>query len=220
MNKKYELTDEIKEFSGHNLHRIKALIDIPDRVLAGELGGWIESEENLSHEGLCWVADNACVFEDASVRDNAQLKDNAWVCQHAQVYGTANVFGKAAVYENAQVCGNAWVYDCARVCGKSYVCGEACVREFAKLVDGVVRSEHDMIFLGPVGDMGRITLNKNTGTVCNSWHHGFIDEFKKFADEREDSYKYRNEYHVVFTMLKSLLDTQNELFYATGPYLA
>ena len=49
---KYELTTETLQFAGHILHRIKALKDFRS-VKAGELGGWIESEENLSQ------ADNA-----------------------------------------------------------------------------------------------------------------------------------------------------------------
>lgn len=48
MNKKYELIDETQEWNGRILHRIRALADFGD-VKAGELGGWIEKEENLSH---------------------------------------------------------------------------------------------------------------------------------------------------------------------------
>lgn len=50
MKKKYELTDQTIDVDGRTLHRIKALRDFSD-VLAGELGGWIEKEENLSHAG-------------------------------------------------------------------------------------------------------------------------------------------------------------------------
>ena len=54
MSKKYELTEEVMEYEGVILHRIKALKDFGD-VKKGDLGGWIKSEENLSQEGLCWV---------------------------------------------------------------------------------------------------------------------------------------------------------------------
>lgn len=44
--KKYELTGETKEIGGKILHRIRALIDIPEHdVKAGDLGGWIEAEK-------------------------------------------------------------------------------------------------------------------------------------------------------------------------------
>ena len=51
MNKKYELTDETINHYGVVLHRIKALRSFGD-VKAGDLGGFIESEDNLSQEGM------------------------------------------------------------------------------------------------------------------------------------------------------------------------
>ena len=53
--KKYELTKETMYFDGVTLHRIKALKDFRN-VDAGELGGWVESEKNLSQSGDCWIA--------------------------------------------------------------------------------------------------------------------------------------------------------------------
>ena len=82
---KYRLTDETKEFYGRILHRIEA-IETFGNVEAGEKGGWIEKEENLSQEGLCWVCDNAQVYGDARVYDNAQVCGDALVCDNARVY--------------------------------------------------------------------------------------------------------------------------------------
>ena len=62
--KKYELTDETIDVSGTTLHRIKALKDFGN-VKKGELGGYVESEHNLSQEGNCWVCGNAKVCGDA-----------------------------------------------------------------------------------------------------------------------------------------------------------
>lgn len=98
--KKYELTDETIEVYGTALHRIKALKDFGN-VKKGELGGYVESERNLSQEGNCWVCGNAKVY------------DNAWV------------FGNAKVYGNAKVCDNAWVFGNAEVCGNAEVYGDA-----------------------------------------------------------------------------------------------
>lgn len=52
--KKYELTSETFVLSGHTLHRIRALKDFGS-INAGELGGWVEKEENLSQYGNAWV---------------------------------------------------------------------------------------------------------------------------------------------------------------------
>ena len=66
--KKYEMTEEIKIFEGKILHRIIALVDIPmHSVKAGDLGGWIECENNLSHNGDAWVYGDARVYGDAWV---------------------------------------------------------------------------------------------------------------------------------------------------------
>jgi hypothetical protein len=47
--KKYELTAETKIEFGIKLHRIRALVAIAAiGVAAGDLGGWIEKESNLS----------------------------------------------------------------------------------------------------------------------------------------------------------------------------
>lgn len=69
--KKYEFTGETKEFFGHTLHRIRAVIDFGD-VKAGDLGGWIETEENLSHEGNAWVYGQACISGQARISGQYQ----------------------------------------------------------------------------------------------------------------------------------------------------
>ena len=90
--KKFELTTNTKMFLGKKLFQIKALISFGN-VEAGELGGYIEKEENLSQAGDAWVAGNARVTGDA------------WVAGNARVTGDARVAG------NARVAGDAWVTD-------------------------------------------------------------------------------------------------------------
>lgn len=69
--KKYELTTETKiNAFGKKLFRIKALVSFGS-VFAGEKGGWVEKEENLSQSGNAWVRDNAEVFGNAKVSGNA-----------------------------------------------------------------------------------------------------------------------------------------------------
>ena len=72
MEKKYILTEETKEVGGRILHRIQAVRDF-DAVQKGDLGGWVESEENLSHDGNCWV------FGDGEVFGNARIGVNAYI---------------------------------------------------------------------------------------------------------------------------------------------
>ena len=64
--KKFELTREFITFLGRKLFRIKALVEFGD-VKAGELGGYVEKEENIDHEGDAWVYGNARVYGNALV---------------------------------------------------------------------------------------------------------------------------------------------------------
>lgn len=52
--RKYEFTGETKVFLNKTLHRIRAVVDF-GTVHAGDVGGWIEKEENLNHCGDAWV---------------------------------------------------------------------------------------------------------------------------------------------------------------------
>ena len=88
MNKYELLQDDKIEVSGRTLYRIRALKDFKG-AKAGDLGGYIEKEKNLSQEDNCWVC------------------GNARVCGNACVCGNARVFGEAYVYDNARVCGDA-----------------------------------------------------------------------------------------------------------------
>ena len=98
MDKKYELTDEKIEAFCTTLYRIRALRDISAfDVKAGDLGGFIEKEENLSHDDNAWVCGNARVYGDARVCGDARVYDNAWVCGDARVYGNARVCGDADI---------------------------------------------------------------------------------------------------------------------------
>ena len=101
---KYKLTDETKQINGITLHRIVCVTSFAS-VSAGEIGGWVESENNLSQFCNAWVYDNAEVYGNAKVCGDAKVYENAWV------YGNAKVCGNAKVYGNADVCGDALVCD-------------------------------------------------------------------------------------------------------------
>ena len=92
--KKFELTSEfVTNIFGEKLFRIRALVEFGD-VEAGELGGYVEKESNLDHNGNAWVygdawvSGNAWVYGDAQVSGNARVSGNAWVSGDARVSGT------------------------------------------------------------------------------------------------------------------------------------
>lgn len=82
--KKFELVPEMSiPFYGGTLFRICAVKDFTTKegeiIKAGDIGGYVEKEENLSHDG------------------------NAWVYGNAEVYGNARVCGTAKVYDKAHI---------------------------------------------------------------------------------------------------------------------
>ena len=80
MSKKYKIIKEDTiEIYGHTLYRIKALKDV-GFYKKGTLGGYIESETNLSQgDDTAWVADNAKVYGSAYICNNAIACKNAIV---------------------------------------------------------------------------------------------------------------------------------------------
>ena len=91
--KKYELTDEfIEHWSGKKLYRIKALVTF-GTVVAGQLGGFVESEKNLdqSLSGNAWVYGNAWVSGDARVYGNALVRSHAVIFEHKMIFWASNV---------------------------------------------------------------------------------------------------------------------------------
>lgn len=146
MEKKYELTDDEREVFGGNgfptsLHRIKALRDFECngiQIRTGDLGGYIESEDNLSHEGSCWVFDSAKVFDDAKVYGDACVSESAEVSAYAQVYDQALVSDQSVVSGYAKVYGEAKVSENGYVIGHSDVSGDVCVSGTSAVVDSTV----------------------------------------------------------------------------------
>lgn len=131
--KKYEMTDETIDIGGTPLYRIRALRDFRD-IRAGDLGGFIEGEHNLNHNGDSWIGGNARVCSGAYVTDNAR------------VTGRAFVAGRTKICGNAEVRGNAMVVDSAEIYGNAKVSGSAFVRDYAQVFDNAEVSDHVILF--------------------------------------------------------------------------
>ena len=93
MSKKYELMlNKSIEFLGKKLFRIKALVDIERwDVKAGDEGGYIEAEKNLSHDCDAWVYGDARVYGNAEVYGDAEVSGNARVSGDARVSGAYKI---------------------------------------------------------------------------------------------------------------------------------
>jgi UDP-3-O-[3-hydroxymyristoyl] glucosamine N-acyltransferase len=114
---KYKLTDETLVHKGRILHRIESVKDFA-QVKIGDKGGWVQSEDNLSHKGHAWIADEAKVYGFGRVYEDAQVMDEA------EVFETAHVSDMAVVCGGARVRGNCRVYGQAFIDKEIYLGGE------------------------------------------------------------------------------------------------
>ena len=214
--KKYELTRETKVIDGVELHRIKALNSFGN-IKKGELGGWIESEKNLSQDGYAWVGENATVRGNATVCENATVRGNAIICGNATVHGSAIVRGFATVSNNAAVYGNAWVdghatvgdnakvYENANVFENARVGGDGKVRGNAWICgDATVRGKEDFIVFKNWWSSGRyFTWTRSNNKWSVGCFYGSGEEL--IAKAYKDSEKSGREYERVVKYVESIL---------------
>lgn len=226
--KKYELTSEIKNHIGHKLHRIKALKDF-GYVKAGELGGWVESEKNLSQNETAWIFDEAKVYGNAKIYDCAEVHDNVLIYDDAEVFGHAKISDNAEVFHNAKICdrarvhgyvnvyNDAQIYDEADVCGCVRINGNTVVHEQAKISaninmhgnvdicgDAKIFSEADYIVFKNFWSSGRyFTWTRSN----NMWRVGcFYGTGKELIKKAyADSEKSGKEYERVVRYVESIL---------------
>ena len=102
-NQKYEITDMAHEEYPF-LHRIRALRDICGEIRAGDIGGFVESESNLSAEpGDCaWIFDDAIACGSAYVSKGSVMSGHSHAEDNAYLRG-ASMTGKALASGNAQI---------------------------------------------------------------------------------------------------------------------
>ena len=200
MMKKFELMTESKmNVFGKTLFRIRALVDF-SFVKAGDVGGWIEEEGNLSQYGDAWVYGNAEVYGNACVYGDAR------VCGDARVYGDTRVYGNACVCGDARVYGNARVYGYAWVCGDTRVYGNAEVYGDARVYgDACVCGDDDYTTIKGFGTCFRTTTffrckDKTVKVACGCFL-GTIAEFRKQV-KRTRSGKIAKEYLMIADLME------------------
>lgn len=126
MIKKYILTEESKTITLPNnnevtVYRIQALRDILSRngavlIKAGERGGFVESEHNLS-----LGYDSSWIFDEAIVCENSRVREGACVEGYAIIYGNTIVRGESTVDDNSIIGGNSTICENAYVEGNSSI---------------------------------------------------------------------------------------------------
>ena len=199
--KKFELTTEfITNFLGIKLFRIKALVKFGD-VKKGELGGFVEKEENLEHYGNAWV------YGDAQVYGDAKVSGDAIVSGDAKVSGKAEVFGNALVFGDALVTGYAKVFGYARVSGYAMVRENARVHEYARVSGNAIVSGNRMY--ATVKGFGSnyrdttffVTKDGNVCANCGCFS-GTLEQFRKKVEETHKDTEYAKEYLAIADLME------------------
>ena len=139
--KKYRLSREAFEIltpigKTYKLHRVEALIDIPlHGVKAGDVGGFVSHKKILSHEGSCWIADDAMVTSNSSgltlISGDALVSGKAFVSN--RVNGKSKVSGNAIV--NASLGGSCDISGNVRIDQADFM-GNITMRDNAQFLGG------------------------------------------------------------------------------------
>jgi len=189
MEKKFELTDKfVFNTFGIKLFQIKCTKSFK-YAKEGDLGGYVEKDENLDQESNAWV------YGDAWVYGNARVSGDARVYGDARVSGDARVYGDAWVYGNARVSGDARVYGNARVSGDARVYGDA-----------DIENDNNHCGFDCFGSCNRhthayLTKDNKVEITCGCFR-GSIEEFEKKVEKTHSGTIYEKQYKAIINVIK------------------
>lgn len=161
------------------VRRIVARVDIPvHNVKAGSYGGWIESGANLSQKGDAWVADSACVCEQAKVSGDALIADDTCVFGYAEISGESRVSGNSRVQDECEIHHQADVVS-SYLEGSVIASGTASISKSTLMGDITISNDSDVTETNIIGK--QISLDKKCqlkGCYVKGTHMTFSDNAK------------------------------------------
>lgn len=202
----------------------------------GDLGGFVQSEKNLSQQGNCWVADNAKVYNNAKISGNAEVLDNAEVFDNSEISGNVSIGGIT------EICGNTklnetyryssryLIYNNIKIFGDSFLL-DIPINQFNKnysvsLVSGGAFSDIDTPHDPEIECYGMYNLNlvvntldsdgwerliiyrKKTKTIRAGKFEGTVKDFINFYNHR---CKYKDDLDTVVKFLKNPISRKYRL---------
>lgn len=159
-------------------YRIQAVRDIPEHgVKAGDMGGYVTWKRSLSHEGSCWIADDAQVTGRVFIEDNAYIGEQATVRKRVtnglssydiEISGNARITGSASVssyrtttddpHQGIVIKGNVQIYGTAKLRNTYEILDDVKIYDNASLVNSVMISGNAEIFgNATIGSIKRIS---------------------------------------------------------------
>lgn len=139
MDKKYELVlDKPYNYRSHVLYPVRAVRDF-NGVHAGDIGGYVESEDNLSQDGNCWIYGKSKVYGTSVVTGDATVHNsdiyNSVIADAAHVHDSSvrdsMVLKSALVHERSVVRNHCIITDEARVASGSTVADYASMKDYS-----------------------------------------------------------------------------------------
>lgn len=183
MEKKFELTENfIVNTFGVKLFQIRCTKSFHN-VKEGDLGGYVEKEENLSQEDDAWVYDNAWIEGSARIGGNACIGGDAWIRGNARIGGNAWIGGNACIGGNAWIEGSAWIND------DDSHCGFDCFGSVNRHTHAYRTKENNIeircgCFRGSIEDFEKRVEETHKGTIYDEQYKAIIKVIKiKFGIE-------------------------------------
>lgn len=113
--KKFKLLKKAFDYKGNKLYQIQALRDIPMYgIKAGDIGGFVEHESNLSQEGNSWITHQAKVY------GNSYVEGNAYIAGFSKIKNNSYISGETKVLQYALI-DNSVVKGSCCIKGKSFI---------------------------------------------------------------------------------------------------
>ena len=137
-------------------------------VHVGELGGYVEAEDNLSQDGNCWLFDKARVKDGGKVLDDAIVYDKSLISKNSIIRGRSVIGGHCFVTNQSVIIDS-------RLEGNVTVTGYSIIHSGSYLYGDIKVDKSDIGCL--VNLSGRISVNKSRITapleLCGDYELNF-----------------------------------------------
>lgn len=137
-------------------------------VHVGELGGYVEAEDNLSQDGNCWLFDKARVKDGGKVLDDAIVYDKSLISKNSIIRGSSVIGGHCFVTNQSVIIDS-------RLEGNVTVTGYSIIHSGSYLYGDIKVDKSDIGCL--VNLSGRISVNKSRITapleLCGDYELNF-----------------------------------------------
>lgn len=192
MNKKYEFVegDEI-EIGAVTLTRIRALRDIRERgVRAGDVGGYIETEENLPHDDTSWVSSGGRVIgkESRIIRSTVERSTVERSTVERSTVERSTV--ERSTVERSTIVNS--TIECSRVINEKIIGGD------------LLKNSHHCLFMNVGSENGKLTSYRTkTGIgVTRGCFSGTLEEFADAVEETHGDSQHGQEYRILIEFIK------------------